>query len=398
MIVQPKFRGFICTTAHPQGCAWHVKEQIDYVKQQAPFIGPKNVLIIGASTGYGLASRITAAFGAKAKTLGVFYERPATGVRTATAGWYNSAAFEQFAKTENLYAKSINGDAFSNEIKQETIDVIQADLGKVDLVLYSLASPRRRDPETLKTYSSVIKPIGSPFVGKTVDFHSGRVSTASIDPAEEIEITETVKVMGGEDWVLWLKALKEAHVLAKNCLTAAYSYIGPEVTRAVYRDGTIGKAKENLEASAVKLNKMLAEICGKAYISVNKALVTQSSAAIPVVPLYISLLYRVMKEKGIHEGCIEQAYRLFAQRLYNQPIFTDQQGRIRIDDWEMRQDVQDKVLSLWEQVDSENIEFISDLAGFRSEFFKLFGFGIPEIDYVADVDPNIPILSINRLG
>lgn len=395
MIVQPKFRGFICTTSHPLGCSAHVKRQIDYVRGQKAFTGPKNVLIIGASTGYGLASRIATAFGAGAKTLGVFYERPASGNRTATPGWYNTAAFEREAHKAGLYAVSINGDAFSNQIKQQAIDTIKADLGKIDLVVYSLAAPRRVDPITNEIYTSVLKPIGRAFTSKTVDFHSGEVSTVTIEAAAEEEIAATVKVMGGEDWQLWIEALLENGVLADGCTALAYSYIGPEITHAVYRSGTIGKAKEHLEATAQKLNRTLAKINGRAYVSVNKAVVTQASAAIPVVPLYASLLFKVMKEKKIHEGCIEQIYRLFTQKLTATGAQTDCEGRIRLDDWEMRPDVQEQVVELWEQVNSGNIAEISDLAAFRTEFFNLFGFEFPEVDYAQDVDVAVAIPSID---
>jgi enoyl-[acyl-carrier protein] reductase/trans-2-enoyl-CoA reductase (NAD+) len=395
MIVQPKFRGFICTTSHPLGCSVHVKRQIDYVRGQKAFTGPKNVLIIGASTGYGLASRIATAFGAGAKTLGVFYERPASGNRTATPGWYNTAAFEREAHKAGLYAVSINGDAFSNQIKQQAIDTIKADLGKIDLVVYSLAAPRRVDPITNEIYTSVLKPIGRAFTSKTVDFHSGEVSTVTIEAAAEEEIAATVKVMGGEDWQLWIEALLENGVLADGCTALAYSYIGPEITHAVYRSGTIGKAKEHLEATAQKLNRTLAKINGRAYVSVNKAVVTQASAAIPVVPLYASLLFKVMKEKKIHEGCIEQIYRLFTQKLTATGAQTDSEGRIRLDDWEMRPDVQEQVVELWEQVNSGNIAEISDLAAFRTEFFNLFGFEFPEVDYAQDVDVAVAIPSID---
>jgi len=394
MIVQPKFRGFICTTAHPLGCSVHVKQQIDYIKKHKPLSGPRNVLVIGASTGYGLASRVAAAFGANANTIGVFYERPAKETRTATAGWYNTAAFEQEAHRVGLYAKSINGDAFSNVVKQEVIDLIKADLQAVDLVIYSIASPRRTDPVDNQTYTSTLKPIGKSFQGKTVDFHTGEVSTVTIEPAAEAEIAATVKVMGGEDWQLWIEALLENEVLAENCTTLAYSYIGPEITYPVYRDGTIGRAKEHLEATAHRLNQLLTALNGKAYVSVNKAVVTQSSAAIPVVPLYVSLLFRVMKEKGLHEGCIEQIYRLFSEKMAGSKVETDSDGRIRLDDWELRPDVQEEVLKLWEQIDSKNIGAISDLEGFRTEFFRLFGFEFPGVDYSQDVDANVPIPSI----
>lgn len=396
MIVQPKFRGFICTTAHPQGCSIHVKQQIEYVKEQGKFDGPKNVLIIGASTGYGLASRIATAFGAGANTIGVFYERPAAGSRTASPGWYNTAAFEREAASAGLYAKSINGDAFSDEVKQQTIDLIKADLGQVDLVIYSLAAPRRTDPVTKETYTSVLKPIGEPFTSKTVDFHSGEISTVTIEPADEEEIASTIKVMGGEDWQLWIKALQQNGVLAENCVTLAYSYIGPEITHAVYRSGTIGMAKEHLEASVDQLNQQLAEINGRAYVSVNKAVVTQASAAIPVVPLYASLLFKVMKDKNIHEGCVEQIYRLFTSKLSGVSADTDREGRIRLDDWEMRADVQQQVQELWEKINSENIGKLSDIKGFRADFFKLFGFEFPEVDYSQNVAVDIQIPSINN--
>lgn len=396
MVIQPKFRGFICTTAHPVGCAENVKQQIGYVKKQGKFNGPKNVLIIGASTGYGLASRITATFGAGSKTLGVFFERPATGGRTASAGWYNTAAFEKVALAEGYYAKSINGDAFSHEIKDQTIQTIKADMGKVDLVIYSLASPRRTDPDTKQIYTSVIKPIGKPFQGKTVDFHTGEISTAKVEPATEQEEIETVKVMGGEDWILWIKALKEANVLADQFVTLAYSYVGPKLTRPIYRDGTIGKAKDDLEASVDTINALVKDLNGQAYVAVNKALVTQSSSAIPVVPLYISLLFKVMKEKGIHEGCIEQIYRLFTERVYSGDLGLDEQGRIRVDDWEMREDVQAEVAKLWEQVTNDNIDLLADLAGFRNDFFALFGFGLPNVDYEAEVDQVVAIPSLEE--
>lgn len=394
MIIQPKFRGFICTTAHPEGCAKHVQRQIDYVKAQGRFSGPKNVLVVGASTGYGLASRIAATFGAQGRTLGVLFERPASGGRTASAGWYNTAAFENAALAEGHYARSINGDAFSKEIKEATIQAIKEDLGKIDLLVYSLASPRRTDPKTGEIYTSVIKPIGSPFQGKTVDFHTGEVSTTYIEPATEQETEETVKVMGGEDWVLWVEALKAADVLADNFKTVAYSYVGPKVTHAIYRDGTIGRAKDDVEAKVKVLDDLVKDLDGKAYVAVNKALVTQSSSAIPVVPLYISLLFEVMKEKGIHEGCIEQIYRLMHDRLYGPELGLDQQGRIRVDDLEMRADVQEEVAQLWDEVTSKNIASISDLIGFRQDFFALFGFGMPGVDYEADVNQVVKIPSL----
>ncbi|GMA49764.1 enoyl-[acyl-carrier-protein] reductase [NADH] [Alicyclobacillus contaminans] len=391
MVIQPKVRGFICTTAHPVGCAKHVQEQIDYVKSQPRVEGPKKVLVIGSSTGYGLASRIAAAFGSGAATLGVCFEKPASDNRTATAGWYNTAAFHEAAKAAGLYAKTINGDAFSDAIKQEVIDIIRSDLGQVDLVIYSLASPRRTHPRTGETFSSVLKPIGKPFTDKTVNFHTGQVSEVSLEPATDEEIRQTVAVMGGEDWDMWMHALNEAGVLADGVMTVAYSYIGPELTKAVYRDGTIGRAKDDLEATAHALTDYLKTRGGRAFVSVNKAVVTQSSSAIPVVPLYMSLLFRVMKDKGLHEGCAEQMYRLFAQRLYGQnEIPVDEAGRIRLDDWEMKEDVQAEVRSLWTQVTTENLLALTDIEGYRSEFMKLFGFGLAGVDYAADVNPDVP--------
>lgn len=383
MIIQPRTRGFICLTSHPEGCAENVKKQIEYVKSKGQIVnGPKKVLVIGASTGFGLASRISAAFGSDAATIGVFFEKPATEGRPATAGWYNSAAFEDQATAAGLYAKSINGDAFSDEIKKETIELIKKDLGQIDLIVYSLASPRRTHPKTGVAYASVLKPIGQTFTNKTVDFHTGVVTDISIDPVkEQSDIDNTIAVMGGEDWKFWMEDLKAAGVLADGVKTVAYSYIGPELTYPIYRNGTIGMAKNDLEGTVTVINDMLKDIKGVSYVSVNKALVTQSSSAIPVVPLYISLLYKVMKEKNIHEGCIEQMQRLFADRLYGGDLSLDTEGRIRVDDWEMRADVQAEVAKLWDEVTSDNIDAISDLAGYRRDFFNLFGFEIDGIDY-----------------
>jgi enoyl-[acyl-carrier protein] reductase/trans-2-enoyl-CoA reductase (NAD+) len=363
-------------------------EQINYVKSQKPIQGPKNVLVIGASTGYGLASRIAATFGAGADTVGVFFERPAAEGRTATAGWYNTVEFEKQAREAGFLAESINGDAFSNEIKQQTIDLIRTKMGKVDMVVYSLASPRRTHPITGEVFSSVLKPLGGTYSNKTVNFHTGEVTEVTIEAANEEEIRQTVAVMGGEDWEMWIHALQEAGVLADGATTLAYSYIGPELTKAVYRDGTIGKAKDHLEATALSLNKQLQATGGRAFVSVNKALVTQSSSAIPVVPLYISLLFKVMKEKGLHEGCIEQMYRLFSDQLFNgNSAVVDEKGRIRVDDWEMRSDVQAEVDALWNKVSTATLSEISDIEGYRTDFFKLFGFEIDSIDYEADVTP-----------
>ena len=395
MIIEPRMRGFICLTAHPEGCAQNVKNQIEYVKSKGPIDGAKKVLVIGASTGFGLASRITSAFGSGAGTIGVFFEKPPSEGKTATPGWYNSAAFETEAQNAGLYAKSINGDAFSNEVKQQTIDLIKADLGQVDMVIYSLASPVRMHPVTGVLHRSVLKPIGQTFSNKTVDFHTGLVSQVTIEPANQEDIDNTVVVMGGEDWKMWMDALKNAGALANGATTIAYSYIGPEVTEAVYRKGTIGSAKDDLEATAFKITDDLKDLNGKAYVSVNKALVTQASSAIPVIPLYISLLYKLMKAEGIHEGCIEQIQRLFEHRLYaGKEVPTDDKCRIRIDDWEMRDDVQERIKELWAKATSENLTEIGDLAGYKQDFLNLFGFGFTNVDYNADSNELVMINSI----
>jgi enoyl-[acyl-carrier protein] reductase/trans-2-enoyl-CoA reductase (NAD+) len=395
MIIEPRMRGFICLTAHPDGCAQNVKNQIKYVTSKGKIEGAKRVLVIGASTGFGLASRITSAFACDAATIGVFFEKPPAEGKTATPGWYNSAAFEKDATAAGLYAKSINGDAFSSEIKEQTIELIKKDLEQVDLVIYSLASPVRMHPTTGILHRSVLKPIGQTFSNKTVDFHTGNVSQVSIEPANQDDIDNTVVVMGGEDWSMWINAMKEAGVLADGFQTLAYSYIGPEVTEAVYRKGTIGRAKDHLEATAFQITDMLADVNGKAYVSVNKALVTQASSAIPVIPLYISLLYKIMKASGIHEGCIEQMQRLYQERLYNPSgIALDDKGRIRIDDWEMREDVQNQVAALWKIATTENLGEIGDLAGYKQDFLNLFGFGFEGVDYKADANEMTLIPSI----
>ena len=399
MIIQPRTRGFICLTAHPEGALQTVKNQIEYVKSKGEIIGgPKKVLVIGASTGFGIASRIAAAFGSGAATIGVFFEKPASEGKPGTAGWYNSAAFEKEAHAAGLYAKSINGDAFSDEVKKQAIDLIKKDLGEIDLVVYSLASPRRTHPKTGVAYASVLKPIGEPFTNKTVDFHTGAVTDITINPVEnEEDIANTVAVMGGEDWKFWMEDLKNAGVLAENVKTVAYSYIGPELTFPIYRNGTIGQAKNDLEKTVPVIDGILKDLHGKAYVSVNKALVTQSSSAIPVVPLYISLLYKVMKEKGTHEGTIEQMQRLFAERLYraDHQVPTDEAGRIRIDDLEMADDVQAEVAKQWKSVTTENLPEISDIEGYRKDFFNLFGFEIDGVDYEKDTDENVGVPSIN---
>jgi enoyl-[acyl-carrier protein] reductase/trans-2-enoyl-CoA reductase (NAD+) len=393
MIIKPKVRGFICITAHPQGCAANVASQIEYVKNKGP-LGemPRRVLVIGSSTGYGLASRITAAFGGSAATIGVFFEKPAEEGRTGSAGWYNSAAFEDAAHAAGLYAKSLNGDAFSDGMKRQVLDLIKADLGQVDAVIYSLASPRRTHPKSGETFKSTLKPVGAPYTAKTVDTDKGIVSDITIEPATEQEIHDTTAVMGGEDWEMWIDALAAEGLLAPGALTVAYSYIGPKVTWAIYRNGTIGRAKEDLEKTAGRIASKLAAAGGRAYVSINKALVTQASSAIPVVPLYISLLYRIMKEKGLHEGCIEQIQRLFAERLCNgaSPQLDDH-GRIRIDDLEMLPDVQEAVEKIWPTVTTENLAALTDFAGYRQEFLRLFGFGIEGVDYESETDPVVRV-------
>ena len=394
MIISPKIRGFICTTAHPEGCAAHVQEQIDYVKSKPALVNcPKRVLVVGSSTGYGLASRIVPAFGGGASTIGVFFEREGTEGKTATAGWYNSAAFETAAAKEGLYAKSFNGDAFSTEMKTQVIEAIKADLGQVDMVIYSLASPRRTDPVTGEVYKSVLKPTGETYTNKNLNTDKKEIETVTIEPANEDEIAQTVKVMGGEDWKLWIDAMKAAGVLADGFKTVAYSYIGPELTWAIYTDGTIGRAKLHLEQTASEMNAAFGE--GTAVVSVNKALVTQASSAIPVVPLYISILYKIMKEKGLHEGCIEQIHRLFADHYgaVGGPQL-DEKGRIRIDDWEMRPEVQAEIESIWAGVSTETIDDVSDFEGYQKEFYRLFGFGLEGVDYAAETDPVRPVPSL----
>jgi enoyl-[acyl-carrier protein] reductase/trans-2-enoyl-CoA reductase (NAD+) len=396
MNIQPKIRGFICTTAHPTGCSKAVEEQINYIKSHGQFKGPKNVLVIGASTGYGLASRIATTFGAKANTIGVFFEREAENKRTATGGWYNTAAFEKFAHKENYYAKSINGDAFSHEIKHQVAELIRQDLKQVDLIVYSLAAPRRIHPDTKEIFSSVLKPIGSSFTSKTVDPFRGEVKEITLEPATNEEIASTIAVMGGEDWQMWIEFLDQQNLLADGVVTLAYTYIGPELTHSIYKDGTIGKAKEHLQQTADRLHEKLKNHQGQAYLSVNKALVTQASSAIPVVPLYISLLYKLMKEKNTHEGCIEQINRLFKDNIYtSNPQPRDDQGRIRLDNLEMQNDIQQKITELWPQVTSENLGKLTDIKGYCDEFYRLFGFSMEGIDYLADTDPEVKIASIN---
>lgn len=396
MIVAPKIRGFICTTAHPTGCARHVADQIAVVKNRGPIsAGPKKVLVIGASTGYGLSSRIAAAFGSGAATIGVFFEKAGEAERCGTAGWYNSAAFEQEARAAGLYARSFNGDAYSDAMKATVIEAIKNDLGQVDCVVYSLASPRRTHPKSGEVFKSCLKPIGSTFTNKNLNTGNGVVNEVTIEPANDDDIAQTVAVMGGEDWEMWIDALQSAGVLAQGVRTVAYSYIGPEVTWPIYKNGTIGRAKEDLERAQRALDAKLAPLGGKAWVSVNKALVTQASSAIPVVPLYISLLYKVMKDAGTHEDCIEQMDRLFRDRLYGGSPQPDDAGRIRVDDWEMAPEVQQLVDARWREVTTENLTQLGDFSGYQSSFLRLFGFGLAGVDYEAEVDTatGVPSLS-----
>jgi enoyl-[acyl-carrier protein] reductase/trans-2-enoyl-CoA reductase (NAD+) len=388
MVIQPKIRGFICTNAHPVGCAAHVQQQIDFIKAQGPLSGvPKRVLVIGCSTGYGLASRITAAFGAGAQTLGVCFEKEPSEKRTATAGWYNTAAFHQAAAQAGLAAHTINGDAFSNEIKAQAIEQIKASMGQVDLVIYSLASPKRFDPTTETLYSSTLKPIGQAYTTKTYDTDKDQVKDITLEPANDDEIMQTVKVMGGEDWELWLAALDAAGVLADNAITTAYTYIGKELTWPIYGHATIGKAKEDLDRAAAALRNNYRTKQLRAYVSSLKALVTQASSAIPVMPLYISLIYGVMKQDGTHEGCIEQIYRLFTEGLYAEAPTLDEAGRLRMDGKETNAATQAKIKVLWDQVNQDNFHQLADYQGYHADFLKLFGFGLAGVDYEADVDP-----------
>ncbi len=394
MIVQPKVKGFMCTTAHPEGCRTAVKNQIEYIKSKPkPETGGyKKVLVIGASMGYGLASRITAAYAYSAGTIGIIFDKQGKEKRTASAGWYNTAAFEEFAAKDGLYAKSLNGDAYSHEMKDKTIELIKKDWGKADMVIYSIAAPRRKAPDGV-TYRSVLKTTDKEYTNKTIDLMTGKISSVTIPSATEEEINDTIKVMGGEDWELWIKALKDADVLEDNALTVAYSYIGPELTHPIYYNGTIGRAKADLYKAADNIDAGYPDV--SAYVSVNKALVTQSSSAIPIVPLYMSLLYKVMKEKGLHEGCIEQMYRLMCSCICAEGgVPVDEKRLIRLDDYEMKDEVQKEVARLWDSVSEDNIKEIADIEGYWKEFYEIFGFGIEGVDYDADVDIQAGISSI----
>ena len=398
MIIKPKVRGFICTTTHPVGCEQNVREQIEATRARGldKANGPKKVLVIGASSGYGLAARITAAFGYGADTLGIFFEKPGTEKRTGTAGWYNSAAFDKFAKQEGLYSKSINGDAFSHEAREKAIELIKQDMGEVDLVVYSLASPVRQLPDSGEVKRSSLKPIGETYRATAIDTNKDAIIEAEVEPATQEEIDDTTAVMGGEDWELWIDALDKAGVLAKGARSVAFSYIGTEITWPIYWHGALGKAKEDLDRAAAAIDTRLSSSGGSANVAVLKSVVTQASAAIPVMPLYIAMVYRIMKEKGLHEGTIEQLNRLFGEKLYGSDGSTDDVGRLRLDDWELRDDVQQACQDLWPQVTTENLFEITDYAGYKHEFLKLFGFERDDVDYDADVNP-VADFDVNQL-
>lgn len=389
MIIKPKIRGFICTTTHPVGCEANVQQQIAYTKAQGPIKnGPKKVLVVGASSGYGLCSRIAAAFGSGAATIGVFFEKPGTEKRTGTAGWYNSAAFDKAAKAEGLYSKSLNGDAFSHEAKQKAIELIKQDLGEIDMLVYSLASPVRKLPDSGEVVRSCLKPIGETYRSTAVDTNSDTIIEAEVEPASEQEIADTVTVMGGEDWELWIQALSEAGVLAKGFRTVAYSYIGTDITWPIYWDGALGKAKIDVDRAAQALDQQLQSVDGGANVAVLKSVVTQASSAIPVMPLYIAMSFKIMKEQGIHEGCMEQIDRMFRTQLYaDGAMQLDDSNRIRMDDWELRDEVQDACREIWPKVTTENLRELTDYQGYKDEFLRLFGFGIEGVDYEADTSP-----------
>ena len=389
MIIQPKIRGFICTTAHPTGCAANVREQIEYVKGHPISNGPKRVLVIGSSSGYGLASRITAAFGAGAATIGVFFERPGTEKKPGTAGWYNAAAFDRYAHEAGLYAKSLNGDAFSHEAKQKAIELIKEDLGQVDLVVYSLASPVRKIPDTGEVARSALKPIGKPFHANAIDTNRDVVTEAEIEPATDEEIEATIKVMGGQDWELWINALEQAGVLAKSCQSVAYSYIGTDITWPIYWHGALGRAKQDLDRAAHAIDAKMRQNGGRACVAMLKSVVTQASSAIPMMPLYLSIAMKVMKDNDLHEGCVEQIDRLFLTGLYGDGATVDEESRLRMDDWELREDIQNTCRELWPRVTTENLFDVTDYASYKAEFLKLFGFGLEGVDYQADVSPEV---------
>ncbi|NKF51767.1 trans-2-enoyl-CoA reductase family protein [Shewanella sp. WXL01] len=393
MIIKPRIRGFICTTTHPLGCEANVKQQIETTKAKGKIAnGPKKVLVIGSSSGYGLSSRIAAAYGSDAATIGVFFEKPGTEKKPGTAGWYNSAYFDKFAKADGLYSKSINCDAFSHEAKDKVIELIKQDLGQVDMVVYSLASPVRKMPDSGEVIRSSLKPIGDKYTATAVDTNKDTIIETSVEPATEQEIADTVTVMGGQDWELWMSALSDAGVLTDNCKTVAYSYIGTEITWPIYWHGALGKAKMDLDRAANALNDKLSKTGGSANVAVLKSVVTQASSAIPVMPLYIAMVFKKMREEGLHEGCMEQIYRMFNERLYRgdgQAAEVDDSNRLRLDDWELRDNIQQHCRDLWPQVNTENLSELTDYVEYKEEFLRLFGFGVEGVDYEADVNPEV---------
>ena len=391
MIIKPRVRGFMCITSHPIGCEANVKSQIDFVKSQSAIESPKRVLVIGSSTGYGLAARITAAFGGGASTLGIFFEKPGTERKSGTAGWYNSAAFHKFAEQDGLYAKSLNGDAFSDDVKERTIATIKEDLGQIDLVIYSLAAPRRQHPKTGEVFNSTLKPVGKDITMQGVNTDKEEIQEFSLEAANAQEIADTVAVMGGEDWAMWMDALGTAGVLAEGAKTTAFTYIGEKMTWDLYWDGTIGMAKKDLDTRVLSIREKLAVTGGDARVSVLKAVVTQASSAIPVMPLYLAILFKEMKLEGTHEGCIEQLYRLFTECLYNDSPRTDEEGRLRVDELEMLPEVQNRVAAVWAQITTENLAELTDFAGYKHEFLRLFGFQMEGVDYDAEVNPEVAI-------
>ncbi|HCW0209691.1 enoyl-ACP reductase FabV [Pseudomonas aeruginosa] len=395
MIIKPRVRGFICVTTHPAGCEANVKQQIDYVEAKGSVVnGPKKVLVIGSSTGYGLAARITAAFGSGADTLGVFFERPGSESKPGTAGWYNSAAFEKFAHEKGLYARSINGDAFSDEVKRLIIETIKRDLGKVDLVVYSLAAPRRTHPKSGEVFSSTLKPIGKSVSFRGLDTDKEVIKDVVLEAASDQEVADTVAVMGGEDWQMWIDALLEADVLADGAKTTAFTYLGEKITHDIYWNGSIGAAKKDLDQKVLGIRDKLAPLGGDARVSVLKAVVTQASSAIPMMPLYLSLLFKVMKEQGTHEGCIEQVDGLYRESLYGAEPRLDEEGRLRADYKELQPEVQSRVEELWDKVTNENLYELTDFAGYKSEFLNLFGFEVAGVDYEQDVNPDVQIANL----
>lgn len=391
MIIKPRVRGFMCITTHPLGCETNVKNQIDFIKSQPAIDAPKRVLVIGSSTGYGLAARSAAAFGSGAATLGIFFEKPGSESKPGTAGWYNSAAFHKFAEQDGLYAKSINGDAFSDEVKAKTIATIKEDLGQIDLVIYSLAAPRRQHPKTGEVFNSTLKPVGKNITMRGINTDKETIQEFSLEAANEQEIADTVAVMGGEDWQMWIDDLSAAGVLAEGAKTTAFTYIGEKMTWDLYWDGTIGQAKKDLDKRVVSIREKLAAQGCDARVSVLKAVVTQASSAIPIMPLYLAMLFKEMKRDGSHEGCIEQLYRLFTECLYSDSPRTDAEGRLRVDELELRPEIQTAVAEAWSKISTENLAELTDFVGYKHEFLKLFGFDIEGVDYDADVDPDVQI-------